>query len=212
MDSTALFGLPIEFWSTLFALFIGLIVSLDVSGLILAQWKSFTVNPTTQLSHKTPWKQALLHGSVHAVLFAVYLSLVFFLIDFVGYIFQPLLICLGALIPDIGFLKWLKSQNINYDEMRKSFVLLTGSFIILFVWYTYKDKLFDNYESRPETSNISEQSISRNLPDLRFDVKLIHRLFEIMAPNRGNHIDFALSLAVAVDRHARRKRSYSGIV
>ncbi len=173
------------------AVFVGLIVSLDVCGLILSQYHDYN----HELKH--PWKQAFLHAFWHAFLFFTYMIIISLIIGGA----PQLLVLLKDVLQGIwqALVEWARQfpfalpqfPKVSEDAMRETLVLLAGMVVILIVWKTYSEKLIEDHSEKTDAT-------TSPLAGQRGDVQLIYQIIR-MLPIARSFIDNALALAVAVD-------------
>ncbi|MEQ1929977.1 MAG: hypothetical protein ABL957_05520 [Parvularculaceae bacterium] len=177
-------------FSWLFAIGVSAVVAIDVSGLILSQYKNFSGS-----NSRTPRGQALLHASWHAGLFFGYMIFVTVVVNILYDLRIPK--WFGAVIIQIldlvatMFEHLLPPLSIDVDLFRNSLILLVGITVIIFVWFTYKSKLVENHKEKMIQKS-AENPLKR--VDVRFIYEIIRKL-----PGIRNVLDHALALAVAVD-------------
>lgn len=184
--------LPPILQSIFFAVFVGFVVSLDVIGLIASQWRDFNIDPKTSRSIKTPWKQSASHASMHSVLFLIYIIFVAYIIYYTNIAFSIITPLIVKIIPDIEIFIWIKNIQIDAEFLAlasKATLIIFSITIIMFVWFTYRGKLFEDH---------SKKSIDP-ANSLRIDVKAIYYMIELFVPRYANLLNLALTLAVAVD-------------
>jgi hypothetical protein len=187
------------FWSVGITALIGIVVALDVCGLVLSQRNDF------RNQRLTPHKQALLHATAHGGLFLLYMAFVTLLMEGLGLV----LLRIGEACKELGqaFTElWCNLTGwcfpipaINMALLWESSLLLVGEITIVFVWWTYRNKLVENH-----TTKIHNK---RNpLRHSRGDIRVIHYAVTNAPFLKGwfkkkpdRRLQYAMALAVAVD-------------
>ena len=173
----------------LFAIFIGFVVSFDVTGLILSQHRDFATRDHTGGTKKNPLRSALIHAAWHAGLFSLYIAA----ISGVTLYFPELI----KVIVDT-LLSWLKDflSLFNIEmflfviplaQFKESVIWIAGIIALVFVWFTYLEKIGENHRKKPGNPN-----------EVRWDVRGV---LEILSPfiKRDHIITNTLAAAVAID-------------
>jgi hypothetical protein len=134
------------FWSVGITALIGIVVALDVCGLVLSQRNDF------RNQRLTPHKQALLHATAHGGLFLLYMAFVTLLMEGLGLV----LLRIGEACKELGqaFTElWCNLTGwcfpipaINMALLWESSLLLVGEITIVFVWWTYDQ---DSQQAKP---------------------------------------------------------------
>ncbi len=177
----------------LLGLGIGIIVSIDVAGLLLSQYNDF------RTGHAKPLSAALMHSAWHGGLFLAYMIAIYVSIPLLLEIFRIFGKCfqglwwgmawlLLAIFPDLEI-----PLIIQFDKlaMCQTFGLLVGFFVVVFVWLTYSHKICEDH--REKAAN--EDDLARGL---RADVRLIYSALKSTTRFK-QIIAQALAATVAVD-------------
>jgi hypothetical protein len=173
------------------AVIVGVIVSIDVTGLVLSQCEGYGKEILL------PKRQALLHAGWHAGLFFLYILGIMGLLSVVDECARVLKRLFELVDRFIQFLIWdlnLPFPDFNLGEMNVAgfatdMALLVGILIIVFVWLTYSSKIAENHKEKYGEEPDAE---------LRFDVKLLVRAISRL-PFVRRSAQHVLAAAVAVD-------------
>lgn len=152
-----------------FALVIGLIVSIDVSVVELT--REYPEKPDDQLFHKRKLWMALWHSVFHSMSFFIYMLLIL--------AFQSLLI-LPIDLWDVP------------DGVGIAIISVLNFLIVCFVWWTYRDKIKEDHSEKANDEN----AVDRN--DMRFFVDVIRALAQKIGITDGAR-GISIAGAVAVD-------------
>jgi hypothetical protein len=179
-------GISEHFWLWFAAsLGIGLLVSIDVGCLVRSQYRDFAYDRNANgepVRHVTP--TAVMHATWHAIFFIIYMVVINFAVTYVPDFIVVFLNKIGIFLKSIGL-----SIPPDILQTLAAFDLFVGMIIILFVWYTYSEKIVDNHSSN---TGISGPRIDR------IDLKIFHRLLRAL-PLVRRFWDHALAFTVAVD-------------
>lgn len=170
---------------------IGYIVSIDVRGLLLSQYKDFSLVLNANKPPKTPFAQAALHAFWHAFLFLIYMVVISGGIAVAGAIVKTFAQFVEPLFRIVAAFLQMPLPRIDTEQITKTFLLLTGLVVILLVWITYSQKLIDKHSER-----IGETGVV--LTSLRGHIRPVYRIIRRL-PFIRNLADHALALGVAVD-------------
>lgn len=170
----------------LFAVFIGVIVSMDVVGLILSNYKDF-FNSNNPSICKRPLAEARLHAVWHAGLFFAYMILILVPLDYILITIPNFIASIFICILSIFSI----NIEINPDQMKQIAVHLSSVFVILFIWMTYKNKISENHRDKVKNKN--------PLASSKGDVKIVFRIIKKIPFLKTRIVDHAFALAVAVD-------------
>ena len=157
------------------ALIIGVIVSLDVGGLLISQHREFRDSPTIL---KKSVAHSLLHAFTHSALFLIYF------------------LAVGIVIPwPVEFIEWitrlLDIPPINTVEAVQTMLLLSSFIIVIFVWITYAQKISENHAQKTAGDHVSTSTT-------RVDMLFLYLIAAKISPGRKSSL-FYMALAVAVD-------------
>lgn len=173
------------FVSYAIAIFIGIVVSLDVSGLLISQHREFR-NSERLLKRLIGY--SALHPATHAGLFLLYFYAVGWSIN----------------LPTI-LIEFLASLNffpeIDTKEARNTVLLLSSMIIIAFVWLTYAGKIEENHAEKVvgvERAEIKDPD-KHYMAVARIDVRLIYWLAKSVKAKGRALVLLSMALAVAVD-------------
>lgn len=157
------------------AIIIGVVVSLDVGGLLISQHKEFQDSSTLA-------KRSILHSSMHAVTHSLLFLLYFWVVSI-------------AIPVPVWLIEWLATFNIfppiNIAEALRTMMLLSSILIIVFVWITYAHKIAENHVLKTATDR--DKSSAR-----RVDILFFYWIAAAFSPGRKSGL-FYMALAVAVD-------------
>lgn len=187
----------IPYSSILFTLTIGSAVAIDVSGLILSQYRDYSENiEEGGVRRKSPKGQAFLHASWHAGLFLIYML-------FVSGILNGL-IEIAINIPDFRdffrsiwnffaeLFNWPIVGPIDVTQLQNSIISFFGVAVILLVWTTYSHKIVEDHSKTIKDPD-------NPLRGQRWDIRFIYWVIRIRMPKTDRALDHALALAVGVD-------------
>lgn len=164
--------------SWLCALVIGIVVSFDVSGLLISRHRDFQQGES-QFT-RVAFGNATLHAATHALLFLGYFYIVSIPISWFDWLLQ-VLSQLRALFPPI-----------NAKEVGQTVFLLSSLIIVIFVWITYSQKIIENHGAKLEKNE-------NPLVHARIDIRVLYWFARKWTRNARWLVNFALALAVAVD-------------
>lgn len=174
------------------ALILGVIVSLDVSGLIISQFRGFSYKTKTGY-RRSIIEDARIHTLWHALLFLFYMLAIWALTSFVEFF--------SVKIPDIlqliweNFVKWL-NLNIEIDlgilaqQVVYNFTIILGMLVIVFVWLTYSEKINEDHSEKMQFKDSEGK--------LRADVRILYRIVR-SRPRIKRISSHALAATVAID-------------
>ncbi|HYJ81606.1 MAG TPA: hypothetical protein VEW26_02020, partial [Allosphingosinicella sp.] len=168
------------------AVLIGIVVSLDVGGLLISQHREF--KNVSLGNFGVMARHARRHASVHSGLFLLYIVL------------AEVILYLATLTPwwiveffeSIARVFSVVLPPIDGTEAAKSMVLLSSVIVVCIVWITYAGKIVENHKEKLATSG-------NPLSESRADIQGIYRVVKILVSNNRKRIDIAMALAVAVD-------------
>lgn len=155
------------------AFFIGWLVSLDVTGLLISQRAIFKIEEY----HRSWHKVAILHAAMHAGLFFFYAMILSGLLD-LSYFLGPIWAWFDAKLP--------------FDGAALSYTMgvLSSVAIVIFVWATYSAKIAEDHSKK------LDQDVVKGL---RFDIRAFYYWCRESTMSNYKKFQFAMALMVAVD-------------